>query len=189
MNEHDIRMTVYKLTDQHIRTYNGFQYEPGWVYVFSGDGLLCSAAWSHAYPSIPLAVLMNPIHAGFADPRLWECAAVVGIRDRGDLKLGCSTIRLRKELPLPTITPHQRIAFAIACAWSGASPTWRTWAAAWLRKQNRMAEAAAEGAAAAMAAEAAEGAAWAAASPSIMHIAEWASTVDAEAPMEPESWR
>lgn len=140
--------TVYKLTTQERTAYNGFCYEIGQEYTFPGTGPLCSGGWSHAYLSPELAVLLNPIHADFDDPLLWRAEGAVGARD-GQIKIGCSRIRLIERLPLPVFTTAQRVAWAIACAWPGGSSTWRRWATKWLTNQNRTAEAAAKAAGAA----------------------------------------
>lgn len=140
---------VYKLTDANLQTYGGFQYEIGKAYTFPGDGPLCSPAWSHAYESWQLGLFMNPIHADFSNPRLFECEGVIGVRENV-LKLGCSHITLVREMPIPAITTDMRVEFAIRCAMGGTelSQAWVKWAEAWLRGENRSRAAAASQAAA-----------------------------------------
>jgi hypothetical protein len=59
---------VYKLTDQHLQTYQGYQWAVGERREFPGTGDLCGAGWCHAYTHPLLAVILNPIHVGFTTP-------------------------------------------------------------------------------------------------------------------------
>ena len=106
----------YKLTDANMRTHNEFQWEVGkWVET-SGEGELCGPGWIHCYHHPLLAVLLNPIHANFKHPRLFE-AEVSGksLDDRG-LKIGWQKVRLLEEISIPKITKEQKIRFGIFCA-------------------------------------------------------------------------
>jgi hypothetical protein len=160
-------MKLYKLTDQKMQTYNGFQWKLGKKRTASGEGLLCGPGWLHAYESPLVAAFMNPAHAAFQNPRLFEAMGKIGKRD-GQLKCGCTTLTLIREITLPEITTAARVRAAIYCAWSVCKdPAWRTWALLWLAGEDRSAAAAAEMAAWAGAGEmaadaAAEMAAWAA---------------------------
>lgn len=148
-------MKLYKLTDQNLQTYKGTQWKNGERKTASGTGDLCSSGWLHAYEHPLLAVLLNPIHANFDDPRLFEAEGKIGKRD-GQLKVGCTELTLTKEIPLPIITTEQRVKFAIACALTvDQSPEFRAWASKWLTGKDRSEEAA-------KAAWAAREAAWAA---------------------------
>jgi hypothetical protein len=107
-------MKKYKLTDQDMKTYSGFQWELNkWVEV-DGGGNLCTKHKLHYYHSPLLAVLLNPIHADIKNPRLFEvsCGKKGHINDRG-LKGGCNKMKLAKEIQLPVITTTQKVAFAI----------------------------------------------------------------------------
>src|SRR3990172_238775 len=127
---------AYKLTNQDLTTYEGFQWpttESGeWVET-SGEGPLCGPGWLHFYSHPLLAVLLNPIHASIHIPKLWE-AEVGGEKLEGlGLKVGYTKARLIRELPLPKITLTQRIEFGIRCALDVYhKQDFMAWAAAWL---------------------------------------------------------
>jgi hypothetical protein len=152
----------YKLTDQNLRTYMGFQWVVGeWVDA-SGelDQSLCSDGWIHFYDDPLLAVFFNPIHANIDKPRLWE------IETDGDTKVdatkgGARRARLLTELPLSLISLSQRVEIAIRCVLTlHSEPNFVIWAENWLNGTNRTKAAAAKAAAAWTWAEAA---AWSAA--------------------------
>jgi hypothetical protein len=136
-------MKKYKLTDQNLQTYRGFQWEvEKWVKV-DGKGQLCSKHKLHYYHHPLLAALLHPIHVNMKNPKLWEVSAKGGhLNDKG-LKGGCNKMRLDKEIPLPKITLEQRIAFAILCALFGGNPNkgWKAWAKNWLSGADRSLEA------------------------------------------------
>jgi len=149
-------MIRYKLTDQAMQTYNGFQWELGKTYTTSGEGKLCTKGWLHVYDSPELAAFLNPIHADIKDPRLFECECSGKTKDDNGLKRGYSSVTLTKELPLPVITITQRVAFGIMCAKVVCTnEKWLKWADDWLSGKDRSAAAAAAAAAAARAAYAA----------------------------------
>jgi hypothetical protein len=148
--------TIYKLTDENMRTYNDFQWEIGKTYETNGRGDLCGPGWLHAYTDPLLAVLLNPIHADLKAPRLFRGEGLVGKTD-GGLKIGCSRMVLREELPLPQVTTEQRIKFAIYCALEVyKEPNFTRWAQGWLAAADAAARAAYTAAAAARAAYAAD---------------------------------
>src|SRR3990167_3974379 len=103
---------LIKLTEADMTTYGGFRYEVGQEYRFRGIGPLCSTGYSHAYLTQPLAELLNPIHAAFKEPRIWDAEGIV-TKSEGQLKVGCQCIRLIKELPSLALTTEQQIAFGI----------------------------------------------------------------------------
>ena len=134
-------MIVYKLTDQKMQTYNGFQWKLGKKRTASGEGLLCDPGWLHAYESPLVAAFMNPIHADFRKPRLFEAEGKIGLRD-GQVKCGCTSLTLIREMPLPEISTAARVRAAIYCAWSVCNdPAWRMWALLWLANEDRSAAA------------------------------------------------
>ncbi len=153
---------LYKLTDSCGKTRNDTQWGPGVSHSGTGKGELCGPGWIHAYEHPLIAVLMNPIHANFKNPRLWEAAGEVGLRD-GQLKCGCKTLTTVREIPLPSITSEMRVRFAILCAKEvcASYSAWNAWADKWLSGEDRSEAAAWAAAEAAWAAQAA--AAWAAA--------------------------
>ena len=172
-------ITLYKLTDSYGKTWGNTQWGPGVSHSGTGKGELCGPGWIHAYEHPLIAVLMNPIHADFKNPRLWEAEGEIAIRD-GQLKCGCRTLTTIREIPLPSITTEMRVRFAIMCAkevcadFSWADFSWNAWADRWLSGEDRS-EAAAEAVWAAQAA-----AAWAAASAAEASAA-WAAAWAAEA--------
>ena len=160
---------LYKLTDRDGQTWGGTQWGPGVSHSGTGKGELCGPGWIHAYEHPLIAVLMNPIHARFKNPRLWEAEGEVGLRN-GQLKCGCKTLTTIREIPLPAVTTEMRVRFAILCAKEVcADLPWNAWADRWLSGEDR--SEAADAAAAAWSARAAraraaawsaEAAAWAA---------------------------
>ncbi len=153
---------LYKLTDSCGKTRGGTQWWPGVSHSGTGKGELCGPGWIHAYEHPLIAVLMNPIHADFKHPRLWEAEGEIAIRD-GQLKCGCKTLTTIREIPLPEITTEMRVRFAIMCAKEVcACLSWNAWADKWLSGEDRSGAAAGAAAGAAWAAWAAEAAAWAA---------------------------
>lgn len=144
-------MKLYKLTDENGQTKNATQWGEGVEHAATGDAAqdLCSDGWIHAYESPLLAVLLNPIHANFRNPILWEAEGEVEKRD-GQLKVGCRKLRTLQKIPLPKIKTEQRVKFAVFCAQAVYDDAvWHTWAKNWLSGKDRSAGAAAEAARAA----------------------------------------
>jgi hypothetical protein len=155
---------LYKLTDGDGQTRGPTQWGPGVSHSGTGEGELCGPGWIHAYEHPLIAVLMNPTHADFKNPRLWEAEGEVGLRD-GQLKCGCKALTTVREIPLPSITTEMRVRFAVLCAKEVcAYPAWNAWADKWLSGGDRSEAAAGTAAAAAWAAfrSAAYRSAWAA---------------------------
>ncbi len=149
---------LYKLTDRDGQTWGGTQWGPGVSHSGTGEGELCGWGWIHAYEHPLIAVLMNPIHAKFKNPRLWEAEGEVGLRD-GQIKCGCKTLTTIREIPLPSITTEMRVRFAIMCAKEVcADLPWNAWADKWLSGEDRSEAAAGAAAEAAWAARAARAA-------------------------------
>ena len=154
---------LYKLTDGDGKTWGGTQWGPGVSHSGTGEGELCGWGWIHAYEHPLIAVMMNPIHARFKHPRLWEAEGEIAMRD-GQLKCGCKTLTTVREIPLPSITAEMRVRFAILCAKEVcAFRSWNAWADRWLSGEDRSEAAAEDAAEAAWAAQAASWAAYAAA--------------------------
>ena len=176
-------MQVIKLTDQNMRTYNGFQWEIGAQKEASGEGKLCSNGWFHAYESQLLAIMHNPIHGNFNNPRMFIADTLDGkiLRDR-QTKLGSSKMVLLREMDIPEVTTTQRVAYGILCALEVCmDKKLRLWASRWLSGEDRSG---ATAAGAARAAEAADAAGWAAeaaeeASAASAAAAAWAATAAA----------
>jgi hypothetical protein len=157
-------MKKYKLTDQDIRTHNGFQWELGKEVITDGENEeLCNEHWLHYYHHVLLAVLLNPIHANIDNPRLFEAKALGKHLDDKGLKGGCTKMTLIKEIELPEITLNQQIAFGILCSLEVyKESTYILWANDWLNNVDRSAARAYAAANAASNANAAADAAYAA---------------------------
>ena len=170
-------MKLYKLTTSAGKTrpghHNECQWGPGITHQGAGKGDLCGPGYIHAYEHPLLAVLLNPIHADYNDPLLWECDGDIAKRDH-QLKVGCVSLTTVKTTPLPVITTEQRVKFGILCAIRvHDNQSFNKWAQDWLSGNDRTthaahaaadaAEYAAEYAAAYAAADAAADAAHAAA--------------------------
>jgi len=141
----------YKLTNQKMRTYDGFQWvlEEWQEAEGSISKSLCTDAWLHCYDSPLLAVLHNPIHADIKNPRLFEVEVDGKSKNDNGVKHGFREMRLVKELPLPKITTIQKIAYSILCAKEVyREKTWNKWADNWLLGKNRIKDTAANAAAA-----------------------------------------
>lgn len=135
---------LYKLTDEHGKTWNDTQWGPGVSHSGTGEGGLCGTGWIHAYEHPLIAVFINPMQADFKNPRLWEAEGEVGLRD-GQLKCGCKTLTTVREIPLPRVTTEMRVRFAILSA-KGVHEcsAWNGWADKWLSGEDRSEESAYE---------------------------------------------
>jgi hypothetical protein len=115
-------MKLYKLTDQKMQTYGDFQWELNKTYYIKGPAnrLLCTSGVFHAYKSIELALLLNPIHANISDPRCFESKGQVVIEDYG--KVGTKELTLTRSRKLPRwysdlgVRYKVQVQFAILCA-------------------------------------------------------------------------
>ena len=135
--------TLYKLTSAQGQTYGQTQWGPGIEHTASGEGPLCGPGHIHAYTDPLLAVLLNPIHARFEAPLLWEADGDVAQTDSG-LKVGCTRLRTLRKIPVPEISLEQRIEIAIRCALAVyPEPNFAAWAEDWLSGQDRSVESAA----------------------------------------------
>jgi hypothetical protein len=196
-------MKLYKITDRNGQTYNETQWGEGIEHTASGEGDLCTSGWLHAYEDPVLAIVMNPVHANFKNPQLWEADGDVGITD--GLKVGCTRLKTTKKIEIPEVSTTSKVAFGILCALEVYhSDDFKAWASAWLSGEDRtkksataawagaadeawVEEEAAEGAAAEAAAAAwaeAAAAAWAEAEAARAEVEEaeaWAARAVAEA--------
>ena len=107
---------IYKLTDQSMKTYNGFQWKLNVKAPTLQGGALCSNGLYHAYTHPLLAAFLNPIHANISEPLLFQGFGYgEEVSDNG-LKVGYASMKLTKQIELPQPTTVQRVAFALICA-------------------------------------------------------------------------
>ena len=133
-------MKAYKLTDENNQTRNSTQWGENVTHEATGNGKkLCTDGWIHFYEDPLVAMMMNPIHASFKNPHLWEAEAEGEVL-REATKSGCKKLTTLKQIPLPEITLTQRVAFGILCALEVcADESFREWAKKWLSGKNRSA--------------------------------------------------
>lgn len=132
-------MRLYKLTSVNGQTLGRTQWGESVSHTATGSAAqkLCTDGWIHAYESPEIAVLLNPVHSSFDNPRLWEAEGEIGLRD-GQRKCGCRTLTTIREIPLPLFTKEQMVRFAIYCsAQIYGNEVWRVWAARWLDGTDR----------------------------------------------------
>jgi hypothetical protein len=133
---------LYKLTDEFGSTKNNTHWSEGIKHEIAKElrdstKPLCSKHYLHAYESPLVAVFMNNCHAKFSKPRLWLATGWVSKRD-GQLKCGCFSLKIIKEIQLPKLTVAQRVRIAIYCALSHpVSNNFHTWAVDWLSGKDR----------------------------------------------------
>lgn len=146
-------MKAYKLTDENGKTNGNTQWGENVTHTATGTGTqLCSDGFIHYHTDPVLAVLLNPIHANFQSPILWECE-VSGDCINEPLKSGSKTVTTIRQIPMPVITETQKIAFAILCAQQICKDIkWNSLANNWLRNIDRTRDAASASAYAASAA-------------------------------------
>ena len=131
-------MKAYKLTDEDNQTRNNTQWGENVTHEAMGNGKkLCTDGWIHFYEDPLVAMMMNPIHASFNNPHLWEAEAEGEVL-REATKSGCKKLTTLKQIPLPEITLTQRVAFGILCALEVcAEESFREWAKNWLSGKDR----------------------------------------------------
>ncbi len=128
-----------KLTDQNMKTHNGFQWELGKKEIIKKKGgNLCSDSYFHCYEHPLLSVLLNPMHADIKNPRLFLIEVGGKSKDDNGLKCGFKEMTLIEEIRLPEITINQRIAFGILCALQVyKEESFVKWANDWLHNVDR----------------------------------------------------
>ena len=130
-------MKVYKITDQNMQTYDGFQWELNVPKETDGKGILCSQHFLHFYHHPLIAAILHPM-LEFKNPRLFEAEADGIILNDKYRKGGCSKLTLIKEIDLPQFTRNQRIACSILFAQQiNKREQWNTWATNWLNDTDR----------------------------------------------------
>jgi len=141
---------VYKLTDQNLQTYNGYQWNLGKWQKRPGTGDLCSNGWLHYYHSKELAQFLNPIHANIDNPRLFIAESRGASKDDKGLKGGSTQLKIIEEIQYVKPTTEQCVKFAIFCGKAVyRDATFNKWADSWLDGTDRSYAAADSAAAAA----------------------------------------
>ena len=179
-------MKMFKLTDQDMRTYGGFQWRLGEMRrVENYTGVACGTGALHSYRDPLLAIFMNPIHGDISSPRLFEARTGVKVKSV-ELKWISEKLTLIKEIPVPEMTREQRVEISIRiCKLLCKDANWNAWADKWLDGSDRSAwsaESAARSARAVAwsAAWSAESATWSAAESAAESSAESAARSAAE---------
>jgi len=131
-------MKLFKLTDERMSTYCSFQYELGVkAHALGKSNNPCSAGVIHAYADPRLAVIFNPIHSNFLNPRLFEAETDTYL-GTDECKCWCKALTLKRELPLPVISIEQKIEFAIRSALVVYNEyNFNLWAESWLSNVDR----------------------------------------------------
>jgi len=135
-------MKLYKLTDSNDRTYGGCQWGENITHETSGQSEICGPGWTHWYSDPWVAVFLNPVHGEFdlKTAHLWEGEGEMVIHDC-ELKIGCTKATTLKRIPLPVLTPEQRIEIAIRCVLLVyEEPIFVQWAQKWLSGEDRSME-------------------------------------------------
>lgn len=124
---------LWKLTDDRMQTYGGYQWALKDTRSAPGRGPLCSAGWLHAYRHPIVALMLNVGDTGIPNPRLFRAEGAIGYTDAG-LVVGCTALRLLEELPVPGITTQHRVRMALLSALKVYyEPEWVQWAESWFR--------------------------------------------------------
>jgi hypothetical protein len=113
---------LFKLTDAENKTRNVTWRENMTFSVELMDRKpeLCSKGVIHAYQNPNLALLLNPAHGNFKNPKLWACTGDVVVTDWG--KCGCYMLTMGKNLPHPewyddeAKRAYVMVQFAVLCA-------------------------------------------------------------------------
>ena len=135
-------MKKYKLTNLHMQTYEGCQWELNVQKTTLGNShYLSNDQWLYYYHNPLLAVLFNPIYNNVTNPRLFEVKALGKHLDNNGVKGGCTKLTLIKEIELPIITLNQKVAFGILCALEVyENKDFIKWANNWLNDTDRTKE-------------------------------------------------
>ena len=150
----------YKLLNQDMTTYDGFQWEVGKTYTIDKPGNeLCTDQVFHCYYSPETAAIFNRLHANISDPICYAVETGDIVADDG-LKLGTKSMKLISRVELPTFTDRQYRLFAIKAARFAMNlanitiPQWDKWADLYENDSATPADAAADAAVAYAAADA-----------------------------------
>ena len=153
-------MQVYKLTDENWESYGKTKWGPGVTHTAKGEGgKLCTNGLLHYYHDPLVALMVAPAHVDFNKPVLWLAEADTELVSDG-LKAGAKQLTTVSILPIPQITTHERVRFALYIALhTYEDKNYKEWASRWLTGEDRSESAAW---AARRAARSAESTAWSA---------------------------
>ena len=137
-------MILYKLTTEDYKTRDNTIWSIGAVLEkpISDRPELCSSDVFHIYKSVPLALLLNPVHACIDTPRLLECEGDICVSSWD--KVGAFKLKVVRELPLPDWYRDNRVSvckeFSRLCSQEAGKITgrvsqWET-ANAWVSKED-----------------------------------------------------
>lgn len=128
----------YKLLSQNLTSYNNTEWHIGVPVTVSKEGnKMCTNQVLHCYNHPLLAVILNPVHANIANPRLFEISVDEIVANDG-LKYASKSQTLIKELELPKISVEQKIEFGIRVVkLFCTNEKWNLWADKWLDGSDR----------------------------------------------------
>jgi len=118
-------MRLWKLTTQDNRTWaprgsHCLLWGENITHIAEGPALeLCTSGVIHAYVHPVLAILLNPIHGNYEDPKLWLAEGNMagtdkqGPVDYNNTKVGVKTLTTIKQIPYPKITKRQLVEAAL----------------------------------------------------------------------------
>jgi hypothetical protein len=132
-------MKLYKLTNSDDETHNGMKWVIGVTNHATGKGKprLCSDTVIHAYTTLLLAELMNPVHGQYDKYKLaYEAEGDIVVSD--GTKVGCLSLTITKRVETPTVSTTNRIAFGILCVLEvNKGESFALWAEEWLTNKDR----------------------------------------------------
>jgi hypothetical protein len=135
-------MKLYKLTNKRMKTLDSFPYELGVEAKANSTkpAKLCTSGVLHAYVDPVLGLLLNPAHAAFRCPRVFEAEGVVVVDD--GTKVGVRALTLTRQLCAVEVTTDHRVEFAIRCALEVYNaPEYKVWADGWISGDRTYADA------------------------------------------------
>lgn len=130
---------LYKLTDKNDQTRGGCQWGENVSHTTDGSGELCGPGFTHWYTHPLLAVLFNMLHGRYdlSTAHLWEGEGEV-VKTNYGLKVGCTTARTIRRIPIPEVSITQKKAFYVLAKMQlKQSEAWLSWMTAWLEDKNR----------------------------------------------------
>jgi hypothetical protein len=131
-------MKYYKLLNQDLTSRNNTKWEIGVPVTIQKEGVeMCTDQVLHCYNHPLLAVILNPIHVGISNPKLFEIEVDKIVNNDG-LKFASKSQTLLKEINLPFLTTYQQVVFAIKVAKLVCNDEkWNEWADKWLSGSDR----------------------------------------------------